>query len=331
MVIGGHGGAGSVRGGAGGSIAGLVVQNAPSSVANTNLSDTQLSGATVIAGAGGTGGSGDGGAGGSIAGLQVAPKSGALTVIAGAGASGGAKGGAGGSVTTSYLADVNANIAIIGGAGGAGVTAGGHGGALSALTVNSPEIAAHALFDLLAGHGGSASGTGGAGGAGGNISGITQQKDINSVINRIEAGSGGADLSGKGGAGGNVSAVSVAGFIGDPQFGAFGSDGNPQGVFSGRGGAGQTAGALGSVTGVTARQIAAISAAYDFAAQDFGIASVVSGIRADIIGYDVNHDGTFNSAGGGSASPSGARPIDGFILAKAISAINGTDPFHFNG
>jgi hypothetical protein len=72
------------------------------------------------------------------------------------------------------------------------------------------------------------------------------------------------------------------------------------------------------VTNITARQIAAIAAAADVNGL-FGVASVVSKIHADLIGYDVDRDGVFDSTGTGS--PSQDRPIDGFVLA-AIAQVN---------
>jgi hypothetical protein len=175
---------------------------------------------------------------------------------------------------------------------------------------------------LRAGAGGSASANGGRGGEGGSISGVTQQKDINSAIDLLQAGNGGADASGIGGKGGSVSAVKTSGFIGKPVdggvfLGAFGSDGEAQGIFSGRGGAGATNGTAGGVTGVVARQIAAIAAAYDTTAQTFAIASIVSGVKADAIAYDIATIGSFDGGG----SPSTAKPTDGFILAATTSNI----------
>ena len=53
------------------------------------------------------------------------------------------------------------------------------------------------------------------------------------------------------------------------------------------------------------------------AAQDasgsFGLAEVVSNVKADLIGYDVNGNGAYDGA---TADPRTGIPVDGFLLAK---------------
>jgi hypothetical protein len=276
----------------------------------------------------------EGGKGGDLNGLQlgtqpVDPTQASSILFAAAGYGGsGQKGGAGGNVISSALGSVSGNMSIFAGAGGAGVMLGGSGGALTNLTINTPQVDLGAKTVLHAGNGGIATGSGATGGVGGSISGIFQSKDLNSAIDLIEAGNGGNSAAGLGGRGGSVSSVKTIGFIGKPgdgidSYGAFGTDGDPQGIFAGRGGLGSGAtAASGGVTSVTARQIATIAAAYDATSETFGVASIVSGIKADIIGYDADHDGIFDTAGAPGASPSGTTPVDGFILATVIQGIN---------
>ena len=89
----------------------------------------------------------------------------------------------------------------------------------------------------------------------------------------------------------------------------------PQGIFAGRGEGGN-----GLVKNVTARQIAAIGAAPD-ANGLFAPAASVSKITADLIGYETTRDNVFQSSDGGSSSPENVQPIDGFIIANAVSDI----------
>jgi hypothetical protein len=81
----------------------------------------------------------------------------------------------------------------------------------------------------------------------------------------------------------------------------------PQGVFAGRGGEGERDGRNGRVTDIIAQQIAAIGAGPD-AQNRFHAASQVSGIRADLIGFEIIPDGFF-------------QPGEGFILGDRISRI----------
>ena len=76
------------------------------------------------------------------------------------------------------------------------------------------------------------------------------------------------------------------------------------------------------MSAVVARQIAAIAATVDSNGL-FGAASKVSGITADVIGFETNRDGFYeNTTGINQTSPSAAKAIDGFILASAISGVN---------
>jgi hypothetical protein len=326
-VVTGNGGNGTTKGGAGGAIASIVAQNSIVSE-NSVLTATLLHGASFITGNGGDGGSSDGGKGGEISGVVAGTTLGSLILASGNGGTGGGKGGAGGAILKSTLGSTapisSLGLLVVSGDGGGGVAAGGAGGLVSELKVNTSQLNFGTAAVLLAGDGGGASGAGAIGGKGGDITRISQGKDLNSAINVIEAGNGGASGAGKGGNGGNVFTINTLGFIGKPNdgtdyLGAFDEFGLPQGVFSGRGGIGSAGnGTAGSVTSITARQIAAIAAAADGNGL-FGVASLVSKISADLIGYDVDRDGVFDSTGAGS--PSQDRPIDGFVLA-AIAQVN---------
>ncbi|MEK0448322.1 MAG: hypothetical protein RL088_590 [Verrucomicrobiota bacterium] len=350
VIQAGAGGIGGARGGAGGGVSTLVAQNAPT-VGDRPLQRSHLASASVIAGNGGSGGNSDGGAGGTIAKLTIGADA-FIYAVAGDGGSGGviggttAKGGAGGAVTASTLALINtpigfAGLIATGGNGGSGRALGGAGGALSALSVNLPLAPLGLGAVLTAGEGGSASGTGAVGGKGGDVTGITNTKDVYSAISLIEAGNGGNAPAGKGGTGGNVSAVRVTGFIGRVLnnaaplgafdalgvAGAFGATvhtelvaglGTAQGIFSGRAGSGTTAGIAGSVKTVQAEAIAAIGSAVNSSGL-FGLAELVSAVKASFIGYDVDGDNAFDSG-----NPGTLAPVDGFILAKALSLVTGS-------
>jgi hypothetical protein len=363
-VAAGAGGSGGNKGGAGGSIAGLTAQNGPGEK-GSRISSTHLTAAEIYAGDGGDAGLSDGGAGGSISGLLVGASR-LVVANAGHGGNGGmtggtiAKGGAGGSLTRSTLGLVYApdfevaptirqGLITSAGNGGSGVALGGAGGAIASVTAYLP-LAVDGLGAIFtAGDGGTASGAGATGGKGGDITGITNGKDVHSAISLIEAGNGGNAAVGKGGAGGNVSSIRVAGFIGRvltdaTKLGAFDAYGIPsllaapintnlvagagiaQGLFVGRGGTGATAGLAGSVLNVQAEAISAIGAAVDSMGV-FALAEKVTSVKASFIGYDVNGNNAFDAG-----NPSVTRPTDGFILAKALSLVTGSRTgFVFSG
>src|SRR5690606_15394234 len=98
-----------------------------------------------------------------------------------------------------------------------------------------------------------------------------------------------------------------------------------QGIFSGRGGDGATDGVNGSISNIVARQIAAMAASVD-ANGLFAAASKISKVTAALIGFDADGDGAFDTEGTVGASPSGTVPVDGFILATALSQVTGSRP-----
>jgi len=274
VITSGNGGNGAAAGGAGGAILGVNSLNAQFSSPGTttggsNLTRTQLSGATLTSGRGGNGGTSNGGAGGIISNLSIGVETnyqsgalsvagvptasgGTLTILSGGGGNGGAtgKGGAAGSVTSSTVgsADVLGNYGLLlkGGPGGSGTLGGGAGGSVTNIQLNAPQNPSITQnkgpsYDTLAalilgGNGGTATGATAVGGVGGSISQISQTKDVNSAINVIQAGNGGASV-GTGGDGGSVSAVNTVGLIGQASddggnsFGAFQTDLAP-GVFT---------------------------------------------------------------------------------------------------
>jgi hypothetical protein len=345
IVTAGKGGDGSVKGGVGGSISGIVSENARFSDGE-NISHEQLYGATLTAGNGGNGGTSNGGAGGSITGSSIGFQNNELIVMAGTGGNGGAAtgalasavGGAGGSIKSSVFGlvgtDDQVGIVIFAGSGGSGIAAGGAGGSIVGMTINTPEgtapgtgIAVPSAV-IYAGDGGDADSASGAGGSGGSISGITQLKDVNSSIDVVQAGNGGDNMLGRGGVGGNVSSIHSVGFIGRPTDGVnslgvfdfIGTEQIAQGIFSGRGGASASGHAAnGSVSNIVARQIAAISAAEDTNTGLFAAASKISQITADVIGFDVYRDttnpdaGTYTDGKGGHTDPGVTTPLDGFM------------------
>ncbi len=367
IVTAGAGGDGATTGGVGGSISGLLAQNSLLGTGNniSVMNTTLLVGAQVTAGKGGAGTSGNGGSGGSVTGstlgvqatdlnyLDALPpdyEGGMLIVTAGDGGQGGvagtsaakAKGGAGGSVTGGQFGLVstvmNVGMLIGAGSGGDGIAGGGTGGGLASLSLNMSQSTVGLSALLFAGDGGAADSAAGTGGKGGAVTNIVELKDTNSSINLIQAGNGGDNPLGKGGAGGNVSQIHTVGFIGRPSdtSGALGvfdqislGDYIPQGLFSGRGGAGATNGVAGSIVNVIARQIAAMSAAEDPTAEangtkgTFAPASKIANVTADLIGFDVGGDGAYTDSLGAHASPSSAVPLDGFVLASVIQNVKG--------
>jgi hypothetical protein len=350
-VVAGNGGNGSGKGGAGGSVSGLVAQNS-AFVDGSDLTATELFSAEIIAGDGGSGDTGNGGAAGAIINALVAVNGGFLGAFGGTGGdSTNAKGGVGGNVSGSEFGLVDSGFAlgmdIEGGGGGAGKTAGGAGGALSKLKVNTPQSTFNLSAFLIGGAGGMATSAAGIGGKGGDVNGITQAKDYNSSINLVQAGNGGDNPLGQGGAGGNVSNVKTVGFLGrrsdsaGTQLGVFDS-GIAQGVFSGRGGdgSGTNDGVNGSISNITARQIAAMAAAPDLATGLFAVASKISNVKAALIGFDADGDGNCDDSTNTPIvepnSPALTKPTDGFILAHVIAnvIIDGqlavaADPFVF--
>jgi hypothetical protein len=331
----GTGGGGSTKGGAGGAISGLTLQNA-SFIDGTSITGTHLLSAIVTAGGGGSGGTLDGGAGGAVTGALIAPLVGFLVVSAGGGGGGGTlgMGGGGGAVSSSTFGVVNTaaavGLSVTAGNGGPGTIAGGAGGALANLQVSTPQSTNGISAILLAGDGGPANSNKGPGGKGGDVTGLNQGKDVNSSINLIEAGNGGHNPLGIAGAGGNIVGVKTVGFIGRPsdgvnRLGVFDHIGVaeiPQGLFSGRGGQGVIDGINGSVTNVTARQIAAIAAKVDGNGL-FAAASKISGVKASLIGFDVLENSVFDSTVPGTPNPGLSKPIDGFVFGTSISQVIG--------
>ena len=374
LVKAGDGGNGVTAGGAGGSLTNVGSQNATQS--GSVFTGNELASALLSSGSGGAASAGNGGAGGSITGSNVTTqeaglavvinnvsqppvaKDGSVTVISGNGGVGhGGTGGDAGSINQSTVASVDGDpvsgygVLVKGGVGGNGDTGGGKGGSLKQMTINGPADPTLYAAVVAAGNGGNAL-KDGFGGKGGGVKNLSQTKDVNSAINVIQAGNGGLGVGEAGGAGGAVKSINTVGFIGLPStdtanLGAyynlptgsagvealFASSQVPQGIFAGQGGNGA---ANGSVENVVARQIAAIGASVE-ANGHFAVASKVDNITADLIGYQVDRSlTTFESAGGSGVSPAAAVPIDGFILAAAVSDINTKDNsrtalFTFNG
>ena len=353
----GSGGAGVTKGGAGGALVNIGAQNATTQGDAVNRNE--LGSAYLLAGAGGNASQGDGGVGGDITGADVAVQKygfdGWITVAAGAGGnSTNGHGGMGGTVVKSTAAssdgDTNLGFGVLvtGGAGGDGTAGGGMGGGIKKLTVNTPSESNVSAGVVAAGNGGNAT-LAGAGGAGGNIKGVIQTKDVNSAITAILGGSGGTGIGSAGGAGGSVKNIDTVGFVGlpadnadlgvfdagiaSPTIQGFFADGTvAQGIFAGRGFDGA---ANGSVHNVVARQIAAIGAVVNEQGL-FGVAAAVTKVNADLIGYEVTRDNTFQSTAAGGVSPASAVPVDGFILAASVSGITTIDEtrtasFTFNG
>ena len=331
----GAGGNGSTKGGAGGAITGLVLQNSKFAD-GASIPRTHLLAAIITAGAGGNGGTLDGGVGGAVSGATIGTQGGDLFVTAGDGGNGGGKGGAGGAVASSTFGVVSTaadlGLSVRAGNGGTGALGGGIGGALASLQISTPQSTDGLSAVLYSGDGGASTSNKGAGGKGGDILNFSQLKDVNSSINLIQAGNGGANPAGVGGAGGNVTGVKTVGFIGRPsdgvaRLGVFDQIGSglgaietPQGLFSGRGGDGLTDGVNGAITNIAARQIAALAAAVDGAGL-FGAASKITTVKTALIGFDVLANGTFNSTVPGTPNPGVSKPIDGFIFGKVITGV----------
>ncbi len=339
VAIAGAGGDGTLKGGAGGGITGLTLQNSPFADGSP-ITTTHLVSAILTAGNGGAGGTADGGAGGAISKVLAGVQGGSLAVTAGTGGdSAAAKGGVGGAVSASSFGLVKTfsaiGLRVDAGAGGDGPLGGGSGGAIAALQVSTPQSTNGISAIIYAGQGGAANAAKALGGKGGDVTGLTQNKDVNSSINVVAAGIGGANPLGAGGAGGNVVGVKTVGFLGRPSdglnrlgvfdeidYGGGNTDDLAQGVFSGIGGTGLTKGANGSVSNIAARQIGAI-AAYNSTNFTFAAAAKVSNVKASLIGFDVNQNGIFNS------DVLTGRPIDGFIRATVLDKVSVLPPAGF--
>lgn len=354
FVASGDGGDGATQGGKGGNITKLSAINGRA--ADLVIKTTWLESAVFVTGSGGDGGTKAGGAGGSLNNVRAAVEAAVFYdpntdtvftsggfLFASAGDGGDSaffKGGAGGgfnkgSYSTVLVSAENSDppvesILLESGNGGDGFTQGGAGGGIRGLNLNSPQQGGIYGAILLAGDGGDSTATDNTkskGGHGGSITSITQPKDLNSFLSLIQAGDGGDSASGTGGNGGSVQGVRTTGFIGRPMDSAGDrlgvlDNGLPQGVFAGLGGTGGTAdGDAGSIVNIVARQIAALGGPM---LQDgtFAPASSISKVRADLIGFDVNHDGIFQ----GPLSPMEEVPVDGFLLARVINSIQTHNP-----
>lgn len=355
FVAAGSGGDGALAGGKGGSLGSISASNGTASGSVVKV--TFLTDAVLTAGTGGTGGLLDGGLGGSLGNIRIGVQSGKVyednplpppdlivtpiggTILALAGAGGDSvsgKGGNGGGISKGVLVSVNTaegatpaeSIRLFAGAGGDGLLVGGMGGSLASLNLNTAQQSNVYGSVLIAGQGGNASSSDALakGGAGGNISTITQAKDLNSSISLLQAGNGGDGGGGTGGKGGSVGAVKTAGFIGrvfDDAANRLGvlDGGLPQGIFAGLGGAGAMAdGFAGSIANIVARQISALGGA-QLPGGTFGLAASISNVKADLIGYSTTGSSTFSGS-----SPTQTAPTDGFLLAQVLSGIKTYNP-----
>ena len=339
------------------------------------VASTELTGATVISGAGGGGGIGNGGAGGAISNLSIgvagldltselittntqAQNGGELTVLSGAGGGGGVsgKGGAGGSISGSLLGCTltyeQYGLILEGGVGGSGGLGGGVGGNVTKIQLNAPQNSEPAVgtYDVI-----STLILAGNGGAGdrrlvqwrrGRQRSARSPRARTSTRRSISSRPATAGAGTKtGGAGGSVTSVNTVGLIGqasddsgnsigvfqtyaDPGYfdNLFAYGQVPQGVFAGVGGTGPAAGINGSVTNITAAQIAAIGAAVN-ASGYFAAAAKVANITAESVAYDVNGNGVYeNQTGFHRTAPNLAVPIDGFIFSETTpTGINTLD------
>jgi hypothetical protein len=208
MVAGGDGGAVTAaggKGGLGGSVESLFLQNLSEAAVNSRI--------MVQAGDGGTnGGIGDGGSGGLVKTGTFSTFN--LGVYAGDGAASLKAGGAGGSITglKSEIAGqvFLRSMYLFGGDGGQGAAgAGGNGGSLSTLTFNASDLLGNSF--IYAGSGGQSTGNfkGGNGGALSLLQ-VSDASNANDAFFLASAGAGGNGGTG-GGLGGNTSSVTFLG------------------------------------------------------------------------------------------------------------------------
>jgi hypothetical protein len=304
--------------------------------------DVTTNGMRLLSGVGGNGANGgNSGILGKISLKSMDALGAPATIGVGDGGSGSGEGGRGGdtgSVKGVTLDLPNTAVIVSGSAGGAGGTgpasAGGTGGAVSGIKGHVGTLV------LIASNGGSAEGTGGGGGS---VSGI-KLRDVDQFVRLIRGGDGG-DGSNPG-RGGNISGVSVAGDIGDftSAFGITPGDAGMGGLIAGRSGA--AAGVVdithnGSISGITAKRIAAILAGAPAAnglTRDNAVFKI-SGLRGvTTIGADLGTTpmGSTTEAGGftfiDNAGP--PNPANGmFQLGDGDTALDGlvivlTGQFH---
>jgi hypothetical protein len=350
----GDGGNGVTIGGAGGSVTGVRTANVANSLGQV-IPKTLLGDAEILAGNGGNATNGIAGSGGSIGGLNLVverflhpftnntSEAGSLRILAGDGGNATTgTGGLGGNINSSTLISINGSntdgygLLVLSGDGGDGSVRGAAGGGINSLIINLPEVGSGGTNPTLytavfiAGDGGEGTGVANSfGGAGGNISGITQTKDANSIINLIQAGQGGDSSADRvGGKGGDVSSIRTLGSIGaasanavlqglfndqavSAEIDALATTPNlQQGVFGGLGGSGSVDGANGRISGINARQIAALAAG-DLAG-NFEDAASIATITTLLLGFDINGSNTFDAG-------------DGFVRGNTFTGLTSLD------
>jgi hypothetical protein len=247
-ILGGHGGAGTVRDGAGGSVTGIRAENIYFNLANP-ASDTD---SLLLRGGNAGNGSGEGARGGNVS--KVSLLADRIEVAGGAGSDGSKLGGAGGSLSRIELlyseSERVRSVQLQGGNGGEASASGrgGAGGGVKDVTALSVGLHNKNAFQdqpsvIVAGAGGA----GGVGGSGGDLNNIRLFKSAapgpvatDDALLTFRAGDGGEGIR-AGGKGGAVTTLTFFGFATSPSvFAGAGGD-----AAAGRGGAG---GSLGKVT-----------------------------------------------------------------------------------
>jgi hypothetical protein len=278
----------------------------------------------------GNGGQSDlfaGGDSGEIKGVKVTDNrlTTTIRVQTGNGGSGTASGGDSANLGGANVVAPNGVLELVGGDGGDATGVGSLAGIGGTIAGNKAKVN---VFQAIAGDGGESTNiTSGTGGAGGAVN--TLNVTAKSGAQQIRAGAGGDGLT-LGGAGGGVTDVKVVGDIGDffRPFGIRPFGPNPEldmgGLFAGMGGSGTTDGVAGSITNVSAKRIASIIAVNDDTlpnnlGADNAVAAI-SGIKASVIGADLDGDGLFdfNNIGGTPDFDlnSGDQAVDGLVIVK---------------
>lgn len=346
----GDGSAGSVKGGAGGNLTGITIED----LTDSSAAGIQVHNAVIDAGAGANSSAGKGGIGGNIKTLLINNGDFAgLTInqdgnAANGGTSGSGVGAKGGSVTGLRISGIQSpdltgtatTFGLRSGTGGDGSTGGGAGGVISDVAVTTPRVAAHNLsLNVHAGNGGSSTGSSGKGGNGGAINAFTANTQLldnngapvfdssdNQLFNdasaTLAAGNGGNGAgTGKGGTGGGITTSHVDTDAGVTLTGGTGGSGGGTGA-TGSGGSIKFSSDLSNngAVSLTAGDAGATGIAKLNAGKGGSILTAhIRGLNALTLQAGAGHNG----GSGGSVTNSFFSAPDGTASSQNVSVIAG--------
>ena len=324
----------AVNSGAGGKGGGTGAGGAGGALTTISVTAAKITnGASIFSGAGGDGGTTDaapGGISGSVSDITFRDRfaaGGTISIFAGAGGkaqSTQGKGGGTGSITGVTLDALHSDIFIGSDSkpAGDGIT-GGDAGKISQIAGSVGTLV------IEASDGGK--GVAGIGGKGGKVS-FVNIPHVGDFVRAIKAGNGGVGVGVPGGDGGTVANIFVAGDIGDfsSAFDVASFATGMGGIVAGQGGVGTGAipGKNGSILNVNADRIAAMIAGRPAANALIAgspmnppgnAVTKISGIVANVIGADLDHDRAFDFIDAGPVGfhlGDGDTALDGLVIVK---------------